>query len=157
MVVQDAVKYERHGLSRSPEYRAWRHIIDRCENPSCSSYADYGARGISICLEWRRSFAKFLQDVGKRPSASLTIDRIDNNRNYEPGNVRWADRTVQMINTRPHRNTVSGVRGVTWHTKKRLWHVRIQQYKHTRHVGYFQTIRDAKIARQRAEKELGWV
>lgn len=92
----------KHGNSArgrmTAEYRAWCNIIDRCENPSRSGYEHYGARGVSICREWRESFAAFLRDVGNRPTPEHSIDRIDFDGNYEPGNVRWATRVTQARN-----------------------------------------------------------
>lgn len=99
-----AVTSFRHGYARvgktSPEYRVWAHIIGRCHNPSDRAFYWYGARGISVCDRWRESFTVFLADVGHRPSTRLSLDRIDNNGNYEPGNVRWATRAVQGMNRR---------------------------------------------------------
>jgi hypothetical protein len=87
-----------HGLCGSPEYRAFQSIVDRCTNPKCHAYAGYGGRGISICDRWRKSPQAFLSDVRPRPSALHSIDRIDNNGNYEPGNVRWATKAEQVRN-----------------------------------------------------------
>lgn len=83
-----------HGLSRSREYRIWRGMIARCG----SSLPRYGGRGISICEAWRRDFATFLAAMGPAPSAAHSIDRIDNDGNYEPGNCRWATATEQQGN-----------------------------------------------------------
>ncbi len=89
-----------HGLSKTPEYGIWTGIIKRCENERHRSYKDYGGRGISIFSGWRYNFPAFLEHVGQRPTAHHSIDRIDNDRGYEPGNVRWSTRNIQARNTR---------------------------------------------------------
>jgi hypothetical protein len=89
-----------HGLSKTPEYGAWRNMVRRCTHPGHPNYADYGGRGIVVCASWRESFSAFLAEVGSRPSADHEIDRVDNALGYEPGNVRWATRTEQNRNTR---------------------------------------------------------
>lgn len=98
-----AAKKRTHGLHGTPEYKAWDHIKDRCFNPGCDSYKDYGARGIMMCPEWRKSFDAFLAHVGPRPSAAHSIDRINNNGHYEPGNCRWATAAQQVRNRRNNR------------------------------------------------------
>jgi hypothetical protein len=75
-------------------------MIQRCTNPSNSKYAYYGGRGISICSRWVESFAAFLADMGECPGSGYSIDRIDVNGNYEPGNCRWATKKEQSRNTR---------------------------------------------------------
>lgn len=92
--------YRSHGLSRTTEHRAWCGIIQRCTNENNPAFHDYGGRGIKICKRWRESFVDFLADVGKRPSKNHSLDRIDFNSHYEPGNVRWATRAVQNLNRR---------------------------------------------------------
>lgn len=77
-------------LAQMPEYKIYRGIIQRCENPARLGFENYGARGISICAEWRESFDAFLEHIGPRPSAKHSVERIDNDKGYEPGNVRWA-------------------------------------------------------------------
>lgn len=88
----------RNPLARSPEYRAWDAMKSRCYNPKARGYAGYGGRGIAVCDRWRYSFENFLADMGERPSPEHSLDRIDNDGNYEPGNVRWATRSEQQRN-----------------------------------------------------------
>lgn len=87
-----------HGESYSKEYRAWTGMISRCERPTDDSYKHYGGRGIRVCEEWRQSFPKFLEYVGRKPTLDHSIDRIDSDKNYEPGNVRWATQPEQRAN-----------------------------------------------------------
>lgn len=88
---------------RVKEYRAWRNMINRCEYPNARRFDRYGGRGIRICSRWRKSFEAFLRDVGRAPTPSHTIGRIDNNGNYEPGNVEWQTRSEQMNNMASNR------------------------------------------------------
>ena len=90
-------------LSRTPEYLAWNSMRHRCHNPRRKDFANYGGRGIVVCEKWREDFSAFLKDVGKRPSRKHTLDRIRNDKNYEPGNVRWATRKDQARNRRSNR------------------------------------------------------
>lgn len=90
----------KHGYSGSPEYRSWQHMLDRCRNPKDRKYPNYGGRGISVLFS---SFEEFLAEVGPRPAGKYSIDRIDNDGNYEHGNVRWATPFEQARNRRPRR------------------------------------------------------
>jgi hypothetical protein len=96
-----------HGMAarsgRHPLYKTWADIIQRCTNTKHPKYADYGGRGIAVCARWAESFAAFVADVGSRPFPRAEIDRKDNDRGYEPDNVRWATRSQQMRNTRVNR------------------------------------------------------
>lgn len=87
-----------HGRRGTPEYRAWDAMKQRCYNPNARSYDGYGGRGITVCDRWRYSFENFLADMGERPSPEHSLDRIDNDGNYEPGNCRWATRSEQQGN-----------------------------------------------------------
>lgn len=95
-----------HGASNTTEYRIWLAMRKRCENPSHRYYEYYGGRGISVAKEWAE-FSAFLRDMGPRPSDKHSIDRIDNDKDYGPGNCRWATRVDQA-------NNCSSNRIVTW-------------------------------------------
>lgn len=83
-----------------PEYHCWRSMKSRCFDRAAIGYKNYGSRGITVCERWNRSFSDFLTDMGRRPSKAHQLDRINNNGNYEPGNVRW----VKHIQARNKRN-----------------------------------------------------
>ncbi|MFJ4469497.1 hypothetical protein ACIP2X_18665 [Streptomyces sp. NPDC089424] len=89
-----------HGRFGTTLYTTWARMIQRCTNPDHPRWADYGGRGITVCERWR-DFSNFLADMGECPPG-LTLDRIDNDGGYEPGNCRWADYSTQNLNRRPH-------------------------------------------------------
>lgn len=90
-----------HGASnRTPEYTVWAGIIARCYNKNASGYENYGGRGITVCGRWKSSFSNFLADMGAKPSASHTIERCDNQKQYSPDNCIWATRTTNNNNKR---------------------------------------------------------
>ena len=94
-----------HRATGTPELRVWHHIRDRTLNPRCPYYKDYGGRGIKLHGPWRESFVAFLDyvvsTIGLRPGPEYSLDRKDNNGNYEPGNIRWATAKEQAANKRP--------------------------------------------------------
>jgi hypothetical protein len=99
-------KVTKHGCARdklhSNSYETWIHMKNRCKNPNNKNYHNYGGRGISVCDEWDRSFEVFLKDMGERPDG-LTLERINNNKDYEPGNCKWITQKEQTRNTRKNR------------------------------------------------------
>jgi hypothetical protein len=105
----------RHGMTRrgskAPEYVAWVSARRRCETPVDTHYAAYGGRGIRMCDRWRASFEAFFADMGPKPTPKHSLDRIDVNGHYEPGNCRWADAATQARNTR--RNVVLTFQGLS--------------------------------------------
>jgi hypothetical protein len=92
-----------HGMTGTPEYQAWRNMYQRCTNPNNPQYDLYGERGVKVCGRWLESFDNFYADMGPRPGRHYSIDRIDTNGDYEPGNCRWATAVQQSNNKRDNR------------------------------------------------------
>lgn len=98
-----------HGGYKDPEYGVWESMKARCENPKHENYHRYGGRGIAVCERWK-DYSNFIADMGPRPTPLHTIDRVNNELGYEPGNCRWATHAEQMRNTRRNINiTIGGV------------------------------------------------
>lgn len=90
-----------HGKTHTPEYRAWLQMRNRCYRPNHTGYKYWGGRGIVVCTRWKDSFEAFFADMGLKPSPKHSLDRINNDGNYEPNNCRWATPAEQVANRRP--------------------------------------------------------
>ena len=111
----------KHGKSETTEYRIWSHMIGRCYNETDHKYPDYGGRGIRVCERWRESFNAFLVDMGPRPSLKHSINRVDNNADYDLKNCAWATPLEQGQNKRNNVFVVlDGERVVTAEAARRL-------------------------------------
>lgn len=99
-----------HGKCRTLEYITWLNMISRCEYPNRKDFKHYGGRGIRVCDKWRDSFESFLADMGPRPFQRASLDRINTDGNYEPGNCRWATQKSQTRNKKNNRLlTIGGI------------------------------------------------
>lgn len=138
----------KHDKSYSNLYRRWSGIKQRCLNPNNCNYKYYGGRGITICDEWKDdflAFEKWAMENGFKEE--LTIDRIDNNGNYEPDNCRWVNHSIQNINMR-HKNT-SGYVGICKHSVANRWYGRVKVNGKYIYTGMSEDIHEA--ARMRNE------
>jgi len=126
------------------------NIKNRCLNPSAIQYKDYGGRGILLSSYWLTNFAAFDAYVSKLPNAyryGYTLDRVYNNYNYEPMNLRWVQRGIQNENNRLLRSTnTSGYRGVSYNKPTNNWTARIQHNGKRISLGYFDTAKQGAIA-----------
>lgn len=102
-------KRVQHGLSHTAAYKSWAAIMDKCFNPAARDFSEFGGRGIEVCERWR-SVENFIADMGEREEG-LVIDRLDPNKNFEPGNCRWAT-PLEHARTQPNRRMIefNGVR-----------------------------------------------
>ena len=122
--MRNEMSYNTHGMSKTPEYQAWQSMKKRCLNPNYHRYSDWGGRGIAVCDRWKNSFQNFFLDMGSRPTAKHSLDRIDNNADYSSENCRWATKAEQANNTRYNRLITIGCVTLTivqWEKKNGFW------------------------------------
>lgn len=124
----------------------------RCTDQNQKRYHDYGGRGITICKEWLNSFETFYKDMGKRPVYCHSLDRADNEGNYNKDNCRWATRTTQQRNSRLFITNISGIKGVHLN-KKGKYEAYINVDNKKIGLGYFSTLEEATIARKNGEQK----
>ena len=137
-----------HGKANTKLYVVYNAILDRVGNPKNKSYDIYGARGIGICDEWKNDFSSFYQwAIGNGYKEGLSIDRIDNDGNYEPSNCRWVGRGTQSQNVSVIRKTNNtGFKGVSYANKKKTFVAQISVNNVKIHLGYFNTAIDGAKA-----------
>lgn len=138
-----------HGKFNCSEYRSWQAMKSRCENKNTTRYVDYGGRGIKVCERWSKSFENFYIDMGNKPSKKHSIDRKNNDGNYEPDNCRWATIPEQQRNKRIRKGSRTGVNGV--HIYNNGYVAAITVSGKAIYIGYFKSLLDAAEARRVAE------
>lgn len=131
-----------HGMSGTTIYKKWKNIKGRCFNPNTSNYKWYGGRGITMCDEWKNDFVSFYKDVGDIPFEGAELDRIDNNGNYEPNNVRWVDHKINSNNRRKYQNK-TGYTGVTYKEKIKKYQANAYKNRKYIHLGVYDTAEKA--------------
>ena len=142
---------ECHGLANTAEYQLWSNIKERCFNKKSKDYKFYGGRGVTMSNEFKNSFKTFYDHIGRRPSKKFSLDRIDNNGNYERGNLRWATKSQQAINRRKRKTNKSGTTGVHWHKQSKKWRVNISVNQKVKYLGCFTCLEEAADVRKKAE------
>jgi hypothetical protein len=130
-------------------------MIRRCQKPNTAGYDLYGGRGIRVCERWL-DFNAFREDMGERPGLEYSLERVDNNRDYEAENCRWATATEQQRHKRRQRNNTSGVTGVSWNITERKWMAFIVVNHRLINLGRFSNVDDAATARKVAEQQHGF-
>jgi hypothetical protein len=133
------------------EYKAYRNAKMRCNNPKSDSYSNYGARGVAFLFS---SFAEFFADLGVRPSHAHSVDRIDTNGNYAPGNLRWATMSQQAFTRRKEVSASSLYKGVSWHKPSHKWQARIKIRGRLIYLGIFPDQNSASAAYETARISL---
>lgn len=140
--------HKTHGHTNTRIYLIWKSMKRRCNDENHTAFKSYGGRGISICNEWNSNFISFYNwSIKNGYKNELTIDRIENDGNYEPSNCRWVDRHMQQANRRISNKNTSGYIGVSFNKEKNKYVSKIAINKKAIHIGYYITAKEAAIAR----------
>lgn len=134
-------KYQKHRMSSYPEYQVYQTAKDRCTNPNSQRWYTHGGRGIKFLF---KSFLHFYETLGPRPEGDYSLERINNNGNYEPGNVKWATRSEQQKNKNQFIQTKLHGKGYYWHKGAKKWCARIKFKGITEYLGLFINKNDAR-------------
>ena len=137
-----------HGLRWHRMYSTWLNMLDRCYNKNFKQFNDYGGRGIIVCEDWLdiKNFVDWVENKSNW-AEGLTLDRIDNDKGYNPDNCTFSTRTIQSINQRQQINNTSGYVGVTWDKRRNKWSARVHIFKRGKHIGYYLSKEEAVQAR----------
>lgn len=127
-----------HGQSKTRTYKCWENMIQRCYNPKATKHELYERKRIKVCERWLYSFENFLEDMGEIPKDKKSVDRINPNKDYEPGNCKWATYLEQAQNVRG--------KGVYWDKRKQKWVAKIGVERKEIFLGYFDTPKEARQA-----------
>lgn len=140
-----------HNSSRTKLYGIWKNIKQRCENTGDKAYSSYGARGIAVCDEWSNDFCKFkewAENQGYKEGTSLSVDRENNDKGYNPDNCRLATKSIQVQNTKKlWKSNTSGYKGVTFDKQKGKWLASIRANGKNKFLGYYEDVREGAVVR----------
>lgn len=153
----DLERTRTHGMSKTLIYDVYNSMKARCYNTANAAYSYYGGSGVKVCDRWLEGngvgFLNFVEDMGEKPSPTFSVDRIDPDGDYSPGNCRWASKHTQAVNQRLKESNKSGKTGVAWDTKGKAWRAYISVEGKRVFLGTFHDKEEAIVARQNAELE----